>query len=34
MSLRYLLGPITPEFVRENLHEERQTGRCLAFAWA
>ncbi len=31
MSLRYLFGPVSADFVSQNLGRERAAGRCLAF---
>jgi hypothetical protein len=31
MSVRYLFGPVTPEFAEHNLRRQRQAGHCLAF---
>src|SRR5262249_34115355 len=31
MPRRYLLGPVSAPFAKENLHDARQRGECLAF---
>jgi GT2 family glycosyltransferase/tetratricopeptide (TPR) repeat protein len=34
MSLRFLFGPVPPNFPAGNLRPEREAGRCVTFSWS